>query len=62
MIAASTATHGWNARIIYAMLFMLPVAGISVRHWLSGSFLVLTLLSLPQLFRKHGELTKEERV
>ncbi len=62
MIAASTATLGWNARIIYAMLFMLPVAGISVRHWLSGSFLVLTLLSLPQLFRKHGELTKEERV
>ena len=34
MIAASTATHGWNARIIYAMLFMLPVAGISVRHCL----------------------------
>ncbi|MFQ5756463.1 MAG: hypothetical protein ACE5H7_10275, partial [Acidiferrobacterales bacterium] len=62
MITASTATRGWNAKIIYAMLFMLPVAGISVRHWLSGSFLVLTLLSLPQLFRKRRGLTKEERV
>ncbi|MEE9478010.1 MAG: O-antigen ligase family protein [Roseateles sp.] len=62
MFTVSTATSSWNARIIYATLFMLPVAGISVRHWLSGSFLVLTLLSLPQLFRKHGELAKEERV
>jgi putative effector of murein hydrolase len=41
---------------------MLPVAGISVRHWLSGSFLILALWSLPQLFKKREQLLKEERV
>jgi O-antigen ligase len=62
MITASTATRGWNARIIYATLFMLPVAGISVRHWLSGSFLVLALWSLGYLWREREPLTREERV
>ncbi|MFQ5995426.1 MAG: O-antigen ligase family protein, partial [Acidiferrobacterales bacterium] len=53
-------TH-WREKAVYALLFMLPVAGVSVRHWISGSFALLTLLSLPELFKRKHNLRREER-
>ncbi|GMQ90566.1 MAG: hypothetical protein BMS9Abin10_0961 [Gammaproteobacteria bacterium] len=62
MTMASTVRRAWQEKTFYGLLFMLPVAGISVRHWLSGSFLVLALWSLGYLRRPRESLTREERV
>ncbi len=51
----------WRERAVYALLFALPVAGISVRHWISVTFTLLVLLSLPDLFRRREELLRPER-
>ena len=48
-------------RAVYALLFLLPVAGMSVRHWVSGTFGVLVLLSLPEIFRRDHGLAPPER-
>lgn len=60
---ASVATlfHVWRERAVCALLFMLPVAGISVRHWFSATFLLLTLLALPELRRWPSDVTRKER-
>ncbi|HEX7045610.1 MAG TPA: O-antigen ligase family protein [Burkholderiales bacterium] len=46
---------------MYVLLFLMPIAGVSVRHWFSGTFLLLTLLSLPELWRRPWHLTRTER-
>ena len=33
-----------------------------MRHWISTSFALLTLLSLPNLFKERNELKREERI
>jgi O-antigen ligase len=52
----------WEERLVYGLLFMLPVAGISVRHWISATFTILLLLALPHLFKKRTDLFREERI
>lgn len=52
----------WRARAVYLLLFLLPVAGISVRHWLSTTFLLLTVLAIPELWRRPWDLDRRERI
>jgi len=51
----------WRERTLYVLLFLMPIAGMSVRHWISGTFLLLTLFSLPELWRRPWHLTRAER-
>lgn len=50
-------------RFIYALLFLFPIAGVGVRHWFSGIFSVLVLMSLWDLFKRkqRPSLFKEEK-
>jgi len=59
-LAAGTAE--WRARVVYALLFLFPLFGASLDHWLSGIFTVIFLMSLACLFtRPHSPLFVEER-
>lgn len=50
-------------KIVYLILFLLPIFSISVRHWISGWFSVLAILSLAFLSRGLREkLGKEEKL
>ncbi len=60
--SAATPVNVWRERAVYALLFMLPVAGISVRHWFSATFLLLALLALPELRRWPSDLARSERI
>jgi len=62
MSAHSAAKLAWREKIVYGVLFLLPIAGITVRHWISASFTVLAVLSLPNLFKERDELKQEERI
>ena len=51
--------------LIYSLVFLFPIAGVSVRHWFSGIFSVLVLMSLWDLVKKWGKrpaLFKEEKI
>jgi len=48
-------------RTILALIFLLPTLSMSVRHWLSGIFSLLALLSIYYLFTQRKLLHKEER-
>lgn len=62
MPSTDTRPATWRERAVYALLFLLPVAGISVRHWISATFTLLVLLALPDVLRRRHELTAAERV
>ena len=62
MSTNSAAKLASREKIVYGVLFLLPIAGITVRHWISTSFTVLAVLSLPNLFKERDELKREERV
>lgn len=51
----------WRERAVYLLLFLLPIGGVSVRHWISTTFALLFLLSLPDLFRRPLQLKSPER-
>ena len=53
---------GWRERAVYAILFLLPVAGASVPNWVGISFFALVILGLPELFRGRWRLAREERI
>jgi O-antigen ligase len=61
VLLTDTPWNTWRTRVVYALLFMLPVAGISVRHWISGTFTLLVLLALPDVFRRRYALAAAER-
>jgi len=48
-------------RTIFALIFLMPILSMSVRHWLSGIFSLLALLSFYYLFTQRKFLHKEER-
>ena len=51
--------------LVYGLVFLFPVAGVSVRHWFSAIFTVLVLISLWDLVRQWGKrpaLIKEEKI
>ncbi len=52
-------------RVVYALLFLLPIFAVTVRHWVSNIFVVLSLLSLVLLYlqrKQKTELLKEEKI
>lgn len=51
----------WRERAVYLLLFLLPIGAVSVRHWVSTTFALLFLLSLPDLFRRPVQLKSPER-
>jgi O-antigen ligase len=61
MLLTDAPWNTWRTRVVYALLFMLPVAGISVRHWISATFTLLVLLALPDVFRRRYVLAAAER-
>lgn len=66
MVAISETVTGavWKERLIHSLLFLFPLAGASVSHWLGGIFSVLFLTGLWQLIRgrKRARLYPVERV
>ncbi len=55
---------GWQAWLVYGLLFLFPIAGISVSHWFSGIYALLALTGLVALFNGTARQTlfKEERI
>ena len=54
-----------SEKIVYALLFLLPIFAVTVRHWVSNIFGVLALLSLVLLYlqrKERTELLKEEKI
>lgn len=49
-------------RLVYLLIFLFPIAGMSVRHWLSNIFIALILISLVMLRKAREPLLKEEKV
>jgi len=49
-------------RAVYILLFLLPIGGMSVRHWVSTTFAFLVLMSLSEIFRRDHELLSQERL
>lgn len=49
-------------RWVYVLIFLFPVAGMSVRHWLSNIFNALVLIGLFTLRRQREPLLKQEKV
>jgi len=48
--------------LAYSLLFLFPIAGMSVRHWFSAIFILLLLLALATLWKQATVLRKEERI
>ena len=53
---------GWRANSGHLLLFLFPMAGMSVVGWISYIFAFLTLISLSFVFYKQHQLHREERV
>ncbi len=49
-------------QFVYLLLFLFPIAGMSVRHWISNIFVLLVLLGLYMLGKKRETLDKTEKV
>lgn len=52
-------------KIVYGLLFLLPIFAVTVRHWVSNIFGVLALLSLVLLYlqrKQRTELLREEKI
>jgi len=48
-------------RAVYLLLFLFPIAGMSVRHWISNVFILFFLMGLFSIRRKSAPLLKEEK-
>ena len=53
---------GWRANSGHLLLFLFPMAGMSIVGWISYIFAFLTLISLSFVFYKQHQLHREERV
>jgi O-antigen ligase len=50
-------------RIVYTLVFLFPIAGMSVRHWLSGIFGLIAIISILLLLKTTKEpLHREEKI
>lgn len=49
-------------RLVYFLIFLFPIAGMSVRHWITNIFNLLVLISLFTLRKPQEPLRKEEKV
>jgi len=48
-------------RLVYLLIFLFPIAGMSVRHWISNIFVFLFLLGLFTLRKNRDVLLKSEK-
>ncbi|MBN4080617.1 O-antigen ligase family protein [Beggiatoa alba] len=48
-------------RLVYLLIFLFPIAGMSVRHWISNIFNLLVLIGLFALRKEREPLLKQER-
>jgi len=48
-------------RIVYLLIFLFPIAGMSVRHWITNIFNLLVLIALFTLRKPREPLLKEEK-
>jgi len=49
-------------RIVYLFIFLFPIAGMSVRHWISNIFNILVLIGLFTLKKPREPLLKQEKI
>ncbi len=62
-VSASNRLVQWRERIVYALLFLFPILGVSLDHWFSGIYVSIFLISLTALYQRQGEvLFLEERL
>jgi len=52
----------WSARFVYVLIFLFPVAGMSIGGWLTNIFNVLVLFALFTLSKPREPLLRQERV
>ena len=53
---------GWRVKTTYLLILLFPIAGMSVRHWISYIFFIISLLALRCVFEKRHDLYKEEKI
>jgi len=49
-------------RLIYLLIFLFPIAGMSVRHWITNIFNLLVLIALFTLKKPRTALLKQEKI
>jgi len=49
-------------RIVYLLIFLFPIAGMSVRHWITNIFNLLVLIALFTLRKPRNPLHKAEKI
>jgi len=49
-------------RLVYLLIFLFPIAGMSVRHWITNIFNILVLIALITLKKPREPLIKEEKI
>jgi len=49
-------------RIVYLLIFLFPIAGMSVRHWITNIFNLLVLIGLFTLRKPREPLLREEKI
>ncbi len=52
----------FSEKLLFVLLFLFPLFSLSVRHWLSGIFSLITLLSLFFIWRSQEPLRREEKI
>jgi O-antigen ligase len=54
----------WKTRWIYILVFLFPIAGVSVSHWYTTIFALLAFTALWDVFRSrdHAPLLKDEKI
>lgn len=59
-----TAAASWKARWIYALVFLFPIAGVSLSHWYTTIFSLLAFTALWDMFRTQDQepLLKDEKI
>ena len=49
-------------RLVYLLIFLFPIAGMSLRHWISNIFVLLVLIALATLRKPRTDLLKQEKI
>ncbi len=57
-----TAYPDKTERLVYLLIFLFPIAGMSVRHWITNIFNLLVLIALFTLRKPREPLSKQEKI
>jgi len=53
----------WRERLVYSLLFLFPLFGVSLNHWFSSIYVLIFIVSLTCFMEKKGPaLGREERI